>query len=116
MDSSKIQILTIVEFSYKFILEIFKNQTFSFRVIRYFPVFYVLFWFIFFCNVLSLSFYNISITGHIMLTLSLSFSFFIAIVIIGFLNNDKTFFDLFIPKGVPDFLVPFLALIEFLSF
>lgn len=51
-----------------------------------------------------------------MLTLSLSFSFFIAIVIIGFLNNDKTFFDLFIPKGVPDFLVPFLALIEFLSF
>lgn len=51
-----------------------------------------------------------------MLTLSLSFTFFMGVVFIGLLNNDKTFFDLFKPKGVPQFLIPFLAVIELLSF
>ena len=43
LDSTKIQILNVIEFSYKFILEIFKNQTSSIRIIRFFPLFYVLF-------------------------------------------------------------------------
>lgn len=116
LDNSQTQILSVVEFSYNFILDIFKNQTSSIRIFRYFPIFYVLFWFIFFSNILSLSFYNVSITGHIMLTLVFSFSFFMGIVFIGFLNNDNTFFDLFLPKGVPNFLVPFLSVIEVLSF
>lgn len=51
-----------------------------------------------------------------MLTLTLSISFFMAIFFIGFLNNDVNFFDLFVPKGVPLPLVPFLSIIEILSF
>lgn len=51
-----------------------------------------------------------------MLTLSISFTFFMGVVFIGLLNNDENFFDLFIPKGVPSFLVPFLSVIEILSF
>ena len=83
---------------------------------RFFPLYFVLFFVIFFFNVLSLSFYNISITGHIMLTLSLSCSFFLFIILLGYLTNRKHFLQLFKPSGVPKVLLSFLIAIEVLSF
>lgn len=99
-----------------FFLEIFKNQFECIRALRFLPMLYNLFLILLFSNVLSLSFYNTSITGHIMLTLSISLTYFIFIVLVGYLSNQNDLLNLFIPTGVPQKLIPFLTLIEFLSF
>lgn len=101
---------------YLFILDIFKQQVLSVRALRYFPLIFSLFMFIFFLNFTSLLSYNISLTGHILITAVLSFSIFFSLVIIGFLNFGSNFFNFFIPKNVPKRLLVFLVVIEVMSF
>jgi len=84
--------------------------------LKFFPLLYTIFILIFFLNFFSLSPYTSSVSGHIMITLSLSASIFIGLIIIGILNNRSKFFLLFYPSNVPAFLLVFLILIEILSF
>lgn len=99
-----------------FTLGILKQQVNSIRVLRFFPLFLTIVFIIFLLNFTSLSSYNVSLTGHIMITLSYSFIIFLGLIIIGFLNYQLTFLTLFYPKDVPKFLLVFLILIEVLSF
>ena len=99
-----------------FILNIFKQQVLSVRALKFFPFYLTIVLIIFFLNFTSLSSYNVFLTGHIMITLALSFIVFFGLIIIGFLNYDIYFLTLFYPKDVPIFLLAFLILIELLSF
>ena len=83
---------------------------------KFFPLLYTIFILIFFLNFFSLSPYTTSVSGHIMITLSLSGSIFLGLIIIGILNNRSKFFLLFYPSNVPIFLLFFLIIIEVLSF
>jgi ATP synthase subunit 6 len=60
--------------------------------------------------------YGFTITGHIIFTFQIAFSLFFGITIINIVNNQFGFLKIFMPTGVPVFLVPFLVIIEVVSY
>lgn len=105
-----------LENSYKTILILFLQQINSLRMLKFFPFYFTVLILIFLLNFTSLISYNVSLTGHIMITISYAFLIFIGIIIIGFLNYRLHFLTLFVPQNVPQVLLYFLVIIEVLSF
>lgn len=101
---------------YVFFFNLMKLQITSFRGLSLFHWFLAIFFIIFFLNYSSLVSYNVSITGHIIITLYLSMTFFLFFFIISFLNFRLYYLFYFYPKNVPILLVGLLILIELLSF
>jgi ATP synthase subunit 6 len=60
--------------------------------------------------------YSITITSHLIFTLYYSLAFFIGINIIGILYQRENFFVLFLPEGVPIWIIPLLIIIEYVSY
>ena len=79
-------------------------------------VLYTLFLYIFFSNALGMIPMTVTITSHFMFTLFLSLTFFIANNIIGAYYHRENYFVLFLPEGVPVVIIPFLILIEYVSY
>lgn len=65
---------------------------------------------------IKISSYSSTITSHIAFTFGLSFSLFIGINIIGVYAHGFNFLCVFLPKGVPVFIIPLLIGIEFISY
>jgi F-type H+-transporting ATPase subunit a len=82
----------------------------------YFPFVLTLFTFILFANVLGLIPYAFTVTSHIVVTLALALVVFIGATIIGFIRNGFGYLKLFMPSGVPVFLLPLVILIEIVSY
>lgn len=81
-----------------------------------FPPLFTLFFLIFTFNLLGLLPFSLTLSAHIVITFSLSFSFFVAWIIKGLVNLRMKFFGIFLPKGIPLWLAPLLVLVEILSF
>jgi len=110
---NKIQKVIIAIFN--FITGILKDslsvQKYSFSLI-----FYTLFLFICFSNVLGMIPYSMTVTSHLILTLYFSLALFIGNNLIGICYHKEKYFVLFLPEGVPVPIIPFLILIEYLSY
>ena len=100
---------------YEFIGGILMNQV-GRRGEKYFPILFVLFFFILMCNLVGLIPINFCITSHIFVTFSLSISMFVGIVILSIQHQGKDFLWFFVPKNVPQVLIPFLTFIEVVSY
>ncbi len=105
-----------VENVYLFVLQLFKQQINNIVALRYFPLVLFIFTFILFANLIGLLPYGFTITGHIIFTFQIAFSLFFGITLINFFNNKTEFFNLFVPSGVPKPLIPFLVIIEVVSY
>ena len=55
-------------------------------------------------------------TSHIIITVSLALLVFLTVVIYGFWKNGLKFFKLFVPSGIPIFILPLVVFIEVFSF
>ena len=77
---------------------------------------YTIFLLIFISNILGMIPYSITITSHLILTLYFSLSFFLGNNIIGLCYHQEKYFVLFLPDGVPLPIIPFLILIEYVSY
>jgi len=77
---------------------------------------YVIFLFIFISNILGMLPYSITVTSHLIVTLFFSLSFFIGNNLIGLCYHKEKYFVLFLPEGVPTPIIPFLILIEYISY
>jgi F-type H+-transporting ATPase subunit a len=82
----------------------------------YFPFVLTLFLFILFANVLGLIPYSFTVTSHIIITLALALVVFIGATLIGFWRHGFKYLKLFVPSGVPVFLLPLVVLIEIVSY
>ena len=82
----------------------------------YFPFVLTLFTFILFANVLGLIPYAFTVTSHYVITLALALVVFIGATIIGFIRNGFGYLKLFVPSGVPVFLLPLVIVIEIVSY
>lgn len=82
----------------------------------FFTFFFYLFLFICFSNLIGIIPFSFTITSHLNVTFSLSFIVWWGICLLGFYERGLEFFSAFYVKGIPFVLVPFLALIEFISF
>jgi len=82
----------------------------------YFPLFFTIFFFVLFSNLLGLMPYGFTTTSYIVHTFTLSSTLLIGLTIMGVLLQGKEFLNLFIPSGIPVALLPMLVVIEVISY
>jgi F-type H+-transporting ATPase subunit a len=83
---------------------------------KYMPFVFTLFLFILLGNVLGLLPYSFTYTSHIIVNATIAVFIFIAITIIGFARHGLHYFSLFLPKGTPMAVAPFLIPLEILGY
>ena len=110
---TKIQLLT--ELSYTLISKMISDTAGS-KAKPYFPFVFSLFMFVLFCNMLGMLPYSFTVTSHIIVTFALAAVIFVGVTIIGFVNHGVGYLKLFIPSGVPVFLLPLIVIIEIISY
>src|SRR5690606_33006725 len=54
--------------------------------------------------------------SHIIVTFALAMLVFVVVVVYGFVRNGPKFLKLFVPSGVPGYILPLVAVIEVISF
>jgi F-type H+-transporting ATPase subunit a len=106
---------SVAEISYEFVADMLKN-TIGEEGMRFFPLVFSLFTFILFANVLGLLPYAFTVTSHIIITVALALLVFVTVVVYGFWTHGLHFFKLFVPSGVPMYILPLVVVIEVFSF
>jgi len=106
---------SVVELIYKFVQSLIKEQTGS-KGQPYFPLIFTTFLFILFLNLIGLLPYGFTVTAQVAITFTLALSFFIGLIIIGFKIQGLHFLKIFVPSGIPAWLLPLLIVIEIMSF
>jgi ATP synthase subunit 6 len=97
-----------------FIVGIIKENL-TMNKFMFLPIYYFSFLSILFFNVLGLFPYSITATSSFILILNFSFSILIGLHIVGFYLHSTTYFNQFLPEGVPLFVAPILVIIEMFS-
>jgi len=106
---------SVAELSYEFVANTI-NSTAGKEGMRFFPFVFSLFMFILVANLVGLIPYTFTITSHIIVTAALALTVFFTVLVYGFWKNGLHFFNLFVPKGIPIYILPLIVFIEVLSF
>jgi len=105
----------VSELMYEFVANMVRSAAGT-AGMKFFPLVFCLFTFIFTANMLGMVPYFFTVTSHIIVTFALSMLVFLTVVIYGFVKNGPKFLKLFVPSGVPGYILPIVAPIEFISF
>ena len=103
------------EISYEFVASTVRSTAGS-EGMRFFPFVFTLFMFILTVNFIGLIPYTFTVTSHIIVTVALAITVFLTVLIYGLYRHGLHFFNLFVPKGVPIYILPLIVFIEVLSF
>jgi F-type H+-transporting ATPase subunit a len=103
------------ELSYEFVATTVRSTAGS-EGMRFFPFVFTLFMFILTVNMIGLIPYTFTVTSHIIVTAALAITVFLTVFIYGLIRHGLHFFNLFVPKGVPIYILPLIVFIEVLSF
>ena len=109
------RIQSIAELSYEFVANTIES-TAGKEGMKFFPLVFTLFMFILVANVIGLIPYTFTVTSHIIITAALALLVFLTVLVYGFYKNGLGFFRLFVPKGIPIYILPLIVFIEVLSF
>jgi F-type H+-transporting ATPase subunit a len=105
----------IAEMSYEFVANTLRS-TAGTEGMKFFPLVFSLFMFILTVNVIGIIPYMFTVTSHIIITASLALLVFLTVIVYGFWKNGLHFFKLFVPSGIPIYILPLVTFIEVLSF
>ncbi len=105
----------VAEMSYEFVAQTLRN-TAGTEGMKFFPLVFSLFMFILAVNLIGLLPYAFTVTSHIIITVSLSLLVFFTVIIYGFWKHGLHFLRLFVPSGIPIYILPLVSFIEVLSF
>jgi F-type H+-transporting ATPase subunit a len=106
---------SIAELAYEFVAGIIRN-TIGESGMQFFPLVFSLFMFILVSNVIGLIPYNFTVASHLIVTAALALVVFFTVVIYGFWRNGLHFFKVFVPSGVPIYILPLVVMLEVFSF
>ena len=106
---------SIAEMSYEFVANTIQS-TAGKEGMKFFPLVFTLFMFILVANVIGLIPYTFTVTSHIIITAALALLVFFTVIVYGFYKNGLKFFRLFVPHGIPIYILPLIVFIEVLSF
>jgi len=106
---------SIAEMSYEFVANTVQSSAGP-EGMRFFPFVFTLFMFVLFANLIGLIPYSFTVTSQLIITAALALLVFFIVVGYGFWKNGLHFLDLFVPKGVPKYILPAIVVIEVLSF
>ena len=103
------------ELTYEFVASMLRS-TAGQEGMRFFPFVFTIFMFVLLLNMFGLIPYAFTVTSHIIITAALAFTVFFTVLIYGLIRHGLHFFNLFVPKGVPVYILPLIVAIEILSF
>jgi F-type H+-transporting ATPase subunit a len=83
---------------------------------RFFPFVFSIFIFVLFSNLVGLVPYAFTVTSQIVVTFALAILVIGLVIVYGIMKHGLHFLDLFVPSGLNPALLPFIVLIEVISF
>jgi F-type H+-transporting ATPase subunit a len=106
---------SIAESSYEFVANIVRENLGQ-EGMRYFPWVFSIFIFILALNMLGMVPGSFTVTSHIIVTFALAAMVWLTVTFIGFARHGVGFLKLFVPHGVPIWLMPLIVPIELISY
>jgi F-type H+-transporting ATPase subunit a len=106
---------SVAELSYEFVANTLRSSAGT-EGMRFFPFVFTLFMFVLTANLIGLIPYSFTVTSQIIITAALALLVFFIVVGYGLWRNGLHFLNLFVPKGVPIYILPAIVVIEVLSF
>jgi len=103
------------ELSYEFVASMIRSSAGQ-EGMRFFPLVYSLFMFILVSNLIGIIPYAFTVSSHIIITAAFALLVFFTVLIYGFYKNGLKFFKIFVPAGIPIYILPLVVMIEILSF
>jgi F-type H+-transporting ATPase subunit a len=105
----------IAEMAFEFVSKMI-SETAGKDARPYFPFILSLFLFVLVANLLGMLPYSFTVTSHIIVTFALAFFIFVGVTLVGFARHGISYLKLFVPSGVPIFLLPLIIVIEVISY
>ena len=109
------RVQSIAEMAYEFVANMIKENVGT-DGMKYFPFVFSLFIFILALNMLGMIPGTFTVTSHIVVTFALAALVFLVVTVIGFANHGLGYLKLFVPDGVPFWLMPLIVPIEIISY
>ncbi|QUS37993.1 F0F1 ATP synthase subunit A [Tardiphaga alba] len=106
---------SMAELSYEFVANTLKSSIGE-EGMRFFPLVFSLFMFILTANMIGIIPYTFTTTSHLIVTVALALLVFLTVFIYGIYKNGLKFFKLFVPHGIPIYILPLIMVIEVISF
>jgi len=105
----------MAEMAYEFIAGMVRSAAGE-AGMRFFPFVFSIFFFVLLCNLIGFIPYSFTVTSQIIVTAALALMVFVTVVAIGLKEHGLHFFKLFVPPGVPIYILPLVVAIEIISF
>ncbi len=106
---------SLAEMAYEFVAGMVRSAAGEHGMV-FFPLVFCLFMFVLICNLVGLVPHAFTVTSHIIITASMALLVFFTVVIVGLKEHGLRFFKLFVPSGVPIYILPLVVAIEVFSF
>jgi F-type H+-transporting ATPase subunit a len=106
---------SVAEISYEFVASMLRSSAGS-EGMKFFPLVFSLFMFICVSNLVGIIPYTFTVSSHLIVTVALALLVFFIVLFYGFYKNGLKFFKLFVPSGVPIYILPLVVFIEVISF
>ncbi len=106
---------SVAELCYEFVANMVRENVGQ-AGMKYFPFVFTLFTFILVMNLLGMIPYSFTVTSHIIVTFALAALVFVVVTAIGFARHGVGYLKLFVPEGVPMWLMPLIVPIELISY
>jgi F-type H+-transporting ATPase subunit a len=109
------RVQSVAEVTYEFVADMVRQSTGE-EGMRFFPLVFSLFSFILVLNMFGMIPGLFTVTSHIIVTALLALLVFFTVIGYGLYKNGVKFFRLFVPSGIPIYIMPLIVLIEIMSF
>lgn len=109
------RVQSIAEVLYEYIASMVRENVGQ-EGMRFFPWVFTIFVFILALNLLGMIPYSFTVTSHIIVTFALAAMVWITVTVVGFARHGIGFLRLFVPAGVPWWLMPIIIPIELISY
>jgi len=106
---------SVAEITYEFIAATVRGNAGA-DGMKFFPLIFSLFMFICVSNLVGIIPYAFMVSSQIIVTATLALLVFFTVLIYGLYKNGLKFFKIFVPSGIPIFVLPVVVFIEIFSF
>jgi F-type H+-transporting ATPase subunit a len=109
------RIQSVAEIAYEFIASAVRGNAGA-EGMKFFPLVFSIFMFICVSNIVGIIPYGFTVSSHLIVTAALAVLVFLTVMIYGFYKNGLKFLKIFVPSGVPIYILPLVVFIEVFSF
>jgi F-type H+-transporting ATPase subunit a len=109
------RIQSMAELCYEFVANTIRS-TAGTEGMKFFPFVFSIFMLLTVSNLIGIIPYTFTVASHIVVTAALALLVFLTVIVYGFYKNGMKFLKIFVPSGVPIYILPLVVAIEIFSF